>query len=59
MPPRISAQPISPRATSPTVRGVARIWSYNLAYFSRKNTLKVASKIAPFIADAASIPGAT
>ena len=58
-PPRISAQPISPRATSPERMGVASAASYSLAYLSRKKMLKVESKIAPFIAEVASSAGAT
>src|SRR3954447_17200917 len=57
--PRNSAQAISPTAISPTLTGVARIASYVLAYLSLKNTLKVESNTAPFIADDASIAGAT
>ena len=41
------------------VIGVASIWSNSFWNFSLKNMLNVESRIAPFIADAASIPGAT
>ena len=44
---------------SPTVIGVASTESYSFSYFSLKNTLNVASKIAPFIDADASIAGAT
>src|SRR5690349_802441 len=57
--PRASAQVISPSATSAGVTGVARTASYSLLYFSLKNRLNVASMIAPFMALAASIAGAT
>ena len=38
--------------------GVASIASYSRAYLSLKNTLNVESNTAPFMADAASRPGA-
>ena len=41
------------------VSGVASIWSKSLLYFSLKKKLKVLSSSEPFIADAASMPGAT
>jgi hypothetical protein len=41
------------------VIGVASIWSYSFWNFSLKNMLNVESRIAPFMAAAASIPGAT
>ena len=49
----------SPRATSVVVSGVASIWSNSLLYFSLKKKLNVESSRAPFIAEAASMPGAT
>ncbi len=59
MPPRISVQVSSPAAMSATPTGVASIDSYVRAYRSLKNMLYVASKIAPFIAEMASMAGAT
>src|SRR5665647_2778429 len=56
--PRSSAQVISPIATSRGPSGVASTESYSLAYLRLKNTLVVESKMAPFIADAASRAGA-
>ena len=41
------------------VSGVASIWSKSLLYFSLKKKLNVESSSAPFIAEAASMPGAT
>ena len=41
------------------VSGVASIWSKSLSYLSLKKKSKVESSIAPFIAEAASMPGAT
>src|ERR1700750_1496002 len=57
MVPRSSAQPISPSATWAGRIGVARIASYNLAYFSRKKMLNVESYMAPFLEDTATRPG--
>ena len=54
----MSAQPISPSAMSTGPSGVASIASYSRAYLSLKNTLNVESNTAPFMADAASRPGA-
>ena len=44
---------------SVTSSGVARIASYECVIFSLKNVLKIESIMAPFIAEVASIPGAT
>ena len=44
---------------SRVVSGVASIWSKVLEYFSLKKKLNVESSSAPFIAAAASMPGAT
>ncbi len=41
------------------VNGVASIWSKSLLYFSLKKKLNVESIRVPFIAEAASMPGAT
>ena len=41
------------------VSGVASIWSKSLSYLSLKKKLYVLSSTEPFIADAASMPGAT
>src|SRR5579872_5277097 len=57
--PLISAQPISPSATSDGRIGVASTESYSLAYLSRKKMLNVESYMAPFIDETASSPGAT
>ena len=59
MPPRSSDQVSSPRATSAVVSGVASICSNSFSYFSLKKKLNVESRSAPFIAEAASMPGAT
>ena len=59
MPPRSSDQVSSPRAMSLVVSGVASIWSKSLLYFSLKKKLNVESSSEPFIAEAASMPGAT
>ena len=55
----MSDQVISPTATSRGPIRVASTESYSLAYLSLKKTLYVESKTAPFIADEASIAGAT
>jgi hypothetical protein len=57
--PRLTAQPISPSATSAGDIGVASTASYSRAYFSLKNTFIVESYTAPFIADDAMRAGAT
>ena len=59
MPPRSSDQLSSPRAMSIVVSGVASIWSKSLLYLSLKKKLNVESSSEPFIAEAASMPGAT
>ena len=57
-PPRITAQLISPSATSITPSELASMQSYSLANLSLKNTFMVESAMAPFIADEASNAGA-
>src|SRR5262245_32459270 len=57
--PRISAQRTSPTATSATPTGVASTASYVCEYLYFTKKLKVVSSAAPFIAAAASSPGAT
>src|SRR6266542_4095244 len=57
--PRSSAQVTSPVATSHGRSGVASTASYSLAYFILKKMLYVESKTAPFIAEDASMAGAT
>jgi hypothetical protein len=44
---------------SRVVSGVASIWSKSLLNFSLKKKLNVESSTEPFIAEAASMPGAT
>src|ERR1035438_139017 len=56
---RDKAQRTSPRAMSVTSSGVASNASYECEIFKRKNVLKIESIMAPFIAEVASIPGAT
>jgi hypothetical protein len=59
MEPRSSAQVSSPTATSVVRSGVASMASKLRAYLNLKKKLKVVSNTAPFIAAAASRPGAT
>src|SRR5580692_1616391 len=56
---RVNAHRTSPMAMSVTSRGVDNSASYEWEIFSLKNVLKIESIIAPFIAEAASMPGAT
>ena len=58
IPPRITAQLISPSATSIAASELASMPSYSLANLSLKNTFIVESSIAPFIAEEASNAGA-
>jgi hypothetical protein len=56
---RSRAHTDSPTATSATSSGVARIASKVLAYLYLTKKLKVVSNTTPFMADTASMPGAT
>ena len=57
-PPRISAQAISPSATSSGPSEVANIALYKRLSFNLKNTFQVESSSAPFMALDANKPGA-
>jgi hypothetical protein len=56
---RSRAHATSPRTTSATPSGVASMPSNVLAYLNLKKKLKVVSNTVPFIAEVASMAGAT